>query len=595
MYAPFFGFSKEPFSIAPDPRFLYMSERHREALAHLLYGLSAGGGFVVLTGEIGAGKTTVCRGFLEQVPLHCRVAYIFNPKLSVQELLRTVCDEFGLVLPAAGVDAPTSVKTHVDALNDFLLREHAQGRQAVLVIDEAQSLNAKLLEQLRLLTNLETAERKLLQIILIGQPELRDLLARPELKQLAQRVIARYHLDALSEAETPLYVRHRVAVAAAHATLPFDHAALARLHALSGGVPRRINLIADRALLGAYGQGQHQVTRPMVERAAQEVFGPEAVAPQPARRRLGAPAAWFWGACAGAAMAVLSMLWLGPARMAIPGATPPLAAGAQDVPVTPPAAEAAGGAASASLAAVATPQAAAAGVVQAAAEVLDTLPAPAAGTASNAPQATAADAQGAELVDVQAVLAAAHRQPGMAWRELALRWHVAVGEGDPCAAVLLAQLACFRSPSAGLPGVRMMSRPGVLVLRDAAGRPLYALLVALDDSHATLQVGARRFRWTLETLAAAWRGEFLTLWRTPAGWKEGLDPMNNASLRTWVEARLPAASLAGASGGSAASVSDRVQVYQRAQGLPADGLLGPMTWMRLQRQAGVAEPGLPPL
>ena len=188
MYAPYFGLSKEPFSIAPDPRFLYMSDQHREALAHLLYGLGGGGGFVLLTGEIGAGKTTVCRCFLEQVPARCSVAYVFNPKLTAAELLQTVCAEFGLPVDAAAAAGAPSIKALVDALNAFLLGLHAQGRQAVLVIDEAQSLSADVLEQLRLLTNLETAERKLLQIVLIGQPELRDLLARPELEQLAQRV-----------------------------------------------------------------------------------------------------------------------------------------------------------------------------------------------------------------------------------------------------------------------------------------------------------------------------------------------------------------------------------------------------------------------
>ncbi|MDE2147668.1 MAG: AAA family ATPase, partial [Burkholderiales bacterium] len=268
MYAPYFGLSKEPFSIAPDPRFLYMSERHREALAHLLYGLDGGGGFVLLTGEIGAGKTTVCRCFLEQVPAHCVLAYVFNPKLSAIELLQTVCAEFGIAMPAeAG-----SVKAHVDALNAFLLAAHAQGRQAVLVIDEAQSLDAAVLEQLRLLTNLETAERKLLQIVLVGQPELRELLARPELEQLAQRVIARCHLGALSAAETPQYIRHRLAVAGPAAAMPFDEAALAGIHALTGGVPRRINLLADRALLGAYAQGRARVDRATVRQAAREVF-----------------------------------------------------------------------------------------------------------------------------------------------------------------------------------------------------------------------------------------------------------------------------------------------------------------------------------
>jgi general secretion pathway protein A len=177
MYQQFFGLKREPFSIAPDPRYLFMSERHREALAHLLYGLRGGGGFVLLTGEIGAGKTTVCRCFLEQVPRRCNVAYIFNPKQTVEELLKSVCDEFRIPAERPRAAGTPTAKDHVDALNEFLLKTHAVGQNNVLIIDEAQMLSADVLEQLRLLTNLETNERKLLQIILIGQPELRDMLA----------------------------------------------------------------------------------------------------------------------------------------------------------------------------------------------------------------------------------------------------------------------------------------------------------------------------------------------------------------------------------------------------------------------------------
>jgi len=275
MYAQFFGLRHEPFSIAPDPHYLFMSERHREALAHLLYGLRGGGGFVLLTGAIGAGKTTTCRCFLEQIPADCNVGYIFNPKLTVLELLQTVCEEFHIPLPAGD-----SVKSYVDAINAHLLASHGQGRNNVLIIDEAQNLSAEVLEQLRLLTNLETHERKLLQIILIGQPELREMLARPELEQLAQRVIARFHLDALSVEETAQYIQHRLQVAGLRGAMPFDARACRRIHALTRGVPRRINLLCDRALLGAYAQGQLQVSTKTLDKAAAEVFGESATAPR---------------------------------------------------------------------------------------------------------------------------------------------------------------------------------------------------------------------------------------------------------------------------------------------------------------------------
>jgi general secretion pathway protein A len=295
MYAQFFGLKQEPFSIAPDPRYLFMSERHREALAHLLYGLAGGGGFVLLTGEIGAGKTTVCRCFLEQVPKRCNVAYIFNPKLTVSELLKSVCDEFHIPIPTRPPGTAT-VKDFLDPLNRFLLRTHAVGQNNVLIIDEAQNLSADVLEQLRLLTNLETSERKLLQIILIGQPELRDMLARPELEQLAQRVIARFHLGALSETETAQYIRHRMAIAGLNAPLPFDRPARQRIHEWSRGVPRRINLLCDRALLGAYSASKSRINVEIVDQAAAEVFGKP-----PSGRlarwwaRLALPGALVWG------------------------------------------------------------------------------------------------------------------------------------------------------------------------------------------------------------------------------------------------------------------------------------------------------------
>jgi general secretion pathway protein A len=305
MYASFFGLKHEPFSIAPDPRYLFMSERHREALAHLLYGVKgAGGGFVLLTGEIGAGKTTVCRCLLEQIPKRCTVAYIFNPKLTALELLKTVCDEFHVPYKQERAGHPT-VKDYLDPLNEYLLKTHAIGLNNVLIIDEAQNLSAGVLEQLRLLTNLETSQRKLLQIVLIGQPELRAMLARPELEQLAQRVIARYHLGALTESETAQYLRHRLGVAGLATVNPFSKRAMRRIHQRSRGVPRRINLLADRALLGAYADGVARVDQDIVDKAAAEVFGPDERV-QTLRRI----APWAIGAAAGATLATAAALWM---------------------------------------------------------------------------------------------------------------------------------------------------------------------------------------------------------------------------------------------------------------------------------------------
>jgi general secretion pathway protein A len=275
MYQSYFGLAEEPFSIAPDPRYLYMSQRHQEALAHLLYGVNAGGGFVLLTGEVGAGKTTVCRCLLEQIPESCDVAYIFNPKLTVEELLSTICAEFSITCPPGNI----SVKVYIDCINAYLLEAHARGRHTVLIIDEAQNLSADVLEQLRLLTNLETNQRKLLQIILLGQPELAVMLAQPGLRQLAQRIIARYHLGPLDRQEISAYVQHRLGVSGAQRQL-FPHALMGRLYRLSGGIPRIINVLCDRALLGTYAQSKEKVDGATLKQAAREVFQNPAVQPR---------------------------------------------------------------------------------------------------------------------------------------------------------------------------------------------------------------------------------------------------------------------------------------------------------------------------
>src|SRR5213594_82377 len=248
MYAAYFGLTERPFSLAPDPRYLYLSEAHREALAHLLYGIGEGGSFVQLTGEVGTGKTTVCRALLEQLPPDVDVAMIFNPRLTSIELLAAVCDELRVPYPPG----TTSLKVLVDALSQALLDAHARGRRTVLIIDEAQNLSARVLEEVRLLTNLETTTQKLLQVVLIGQPELADLLSRRNLRQLSQRVTARYHLRPFSEAESQRYVQHRMEVAGQRQAI-FTRQAVRAAHRLSRGIPRLLNTICDRALLATGG------------------------------------------------------------------------------------------------------------------------------------------------------------------------------------------------------------------------------------------------------------------------------------------------------------------------------------------------------
>ena len=560
MYSQHFGLTQDPFSIAPDPRYLFMSERHREALAHLLYGVGgsgrvAGGGFVLLTGDIGTGKTTICRCFLEQIPAHCHVAYIFNPKLTVTELLQSVCEEFHIAAPAQQAQA-ASVKDYIDALNAFLLQRHAQGENCVLIIDEAQNLAPDVLEQLRLLTNLETSERKLLQIVLIGQPELRHMLAQPELEQLAQRVIARFHLDALDAVESTQYIAHRLAIAGHVGANPFDRAALQQIHRLANGVPRRINLLCARALLGAWANGQHRVTRAIVRKAAAEVFGAQRTEGRNngASTRLLSLAALLIATCSAAA----TLFWMNsePALDALPGT-------AGSTPAT----------------AVASSSAALA-------------------IADTAPPATSTPQTQAPLLEVEVLLPQLPQEIQLAWQGLANHTKLAADAGDPCQLTALQLHHCVRASDLTLPQLRQLHRPGILTLALAGAAPRYALLLELDAVAATLQIGAVRHRVRLSSLAKAWHGDFATYWLPPAGYIVGMPALTKGPAVVWLDRHLALAEGAAPSADPSTLLLDealrnRVRAFQRAQGLKPDGQPGPMTFMQLESSTATLSPAAP--
>ncbi len=576
MYVQYFGLKHEPFSIAPDPRYLFMSERHREALAHLLYGVKGGGGgFVLLTGEIGAGKTTVCRCLLEQIPKRCNVAYIFNPKLTALELLKTVCEEFHVPVEAHESGHVFTAKDYLDPFNKFLIETHAVGLNNVLIIDEAQNLAADVLEQLRLLTNLETNERKLLQIVLIGQPELRAMLRRPELEQVAQRVIARFHLDALSEDETAQYLRHRLAVAGLTSAMPFSQRAMQEIHHAARGVPRRINLLADRALLGAYAESVPRVDKRIVERAAVEVFGAERRAERLHALRHPNPWALGLGGLAAGVMLAGLAAWLWPLGGAEPAS---IAAGpeASAVKATP-------GASAPALATAAPAAAAVAGDGNGAA--------PTAAAAASAAAAEAAASAPQFLTGADIVARGAWRSEAEAWRELAPQWGIALPDAaaDPCAAARRASWFCFRTASGGLPLVRQLDRPGFITLRDGSGQPAHALLIGLSPRAATLRIGGDTLDVTLASLANLWQGDFATYWRAPEGYR-GI--LVGGAVGPAVDAL--AAQLAAVRGEPGPTVpvlydnamAARVSAFQKSQGLQADGRAGPTTFMQLARATG---------
>ncbi len=588
MYSQHFGLSQDPFSIAPDPRYLFMSERHREALAHLLFGVSgphstaggSGGGFVLLTGDIGTGKTTICRCFLEQIPAGCHVAYIFNPKLTVVELLQSICEEFHIALNATA-STPATVKDYIDALNAFLLQSHAAGQSSVLIIDEAQNLQADVLEQLRLLTNLETNARKLLQIVLIGQPELRTMLARPELEQLAQRVIARFHLDALTEAESTQYIQHRLAVAGHTGALPFERRALQAIHHLTRGVPRRINLLCGRALLGAWATGVHSVTRSVVKKAAGEVFGVEhATQHSPGvagKAWLLAGAGVLLGAAATAAFTLsdwrpATQLPLQPAKAAAKSASAPSVA-ASALPST--------GASSAASAPASTPFAL-----------------PPAQPASASPAAVASSAPAPALTSLDAVLPQLPGDLTQAWATLSPSWQLAANSADPCAAAAAQQLQCYRTTKLNLPLLRQLGRPGILTLQSDDNTARYAVLVGMTDQTATLQIGTERHTVGLSALAHRWRGDFATLWRAPDGYNPAGRGGATGPAITQLARQLDQLEGTTARATSSApqqldtELKNRVRDFQRSHGLQADGQPGPMTYMQLESALGNNTPRL---
>ena len=319
MFREYFGIKENPFSNTPDPNYLFMSDRHQEALAHLQYGVQGSSGFVLLTGEVGTGKTTLCRCLVEQLPDHIDLALCLNPCLNEAELLATICDELGIDVSDA---RPDSVKDHMDALNKHLLDGHARGRRAVLIIDEAQNLGRPLLERVRLLTNLETSTTKLLQVILIGQPELRETLGRGDMRQLSQRITARYHLDPMSREEADNYIRHRLRVGGLDAGL-ITPGALTEIHARSGGIPRLINSICERSLLGAYAGGKTSIDASLARAAADEVLGREtpgreSLGPPPRRRQGAGAIGWLTGAGLAAATIAGTVVLISMDTVAVP-------------------------------------------------------------------------------------------------------------------------------------------------------------------------------------------------------------------------------------------------------------------------------------
>jgi general secretion pathway protein A len=547
MYTSFFGLSEKPFAITPDPRYLYLSERHAEALAHLLYGINESGGFIQLTGEVGTGKTTVVRTLLSRVPHHADVAVILNPRVTPVEFLLTICEELGLGIAETDRD---SVKQMVDALNRRLLSAHAEGRRIIVLVDEAQNLSIDVLEQVRLLTNLETPTQKLLQIILIGQPELRELLDRTDLRQLAQRITGRYHLKPLSREETKGYVRHRLRVAGATEDI-FTPAALVELHRLSEGIPRVINVACDRALLGAYTQEIKKISAGLVRRAAGEVYG---------RRFLPTWFGWLVGSLGVAALAGSLFLGWQFWRHSNPifSASRALKSAAAAHPATLPATTAA------ALPVVAPPAAAVA-----------------------APK----------LASVNALLEAneANTTDAAAFRRLLSLWGTALSDDrDPCGQAAKAGLSCLEQRGSWAQ-VRTLNRPAILTLTDERGQRHRVVLSSLDDKTATLNLGEHNEKVSLDDLSRDWFGEFTVVWKPKTSHTRLLSLGMQGDEVRWLRRSLNALGGA-ASDPEHADVYDQelaiaVQNFQREHRLNVDGIAGVQTQVVLD--TALADPTSP--
>jgi general secretion pathway protein A len=551
MYTSFFGLAEKPFAITPDPRYLYLSERHAEALAHLLYGINESGGFIQLTGEVGTGKTTVVRTLLSRVPHHADVAVILNPRVTPVEFLLTICEELGLDIADADRD---SVKQMVDALNRRLLQAHAEGRRIIVLVDEAQNLSFEVLEQVRLLTNLETPTQKLLQIILIGQPELRELLDRNDLRQLAQRITGRYHLMPLSREETKGYVRHRLRVAGAPDEI-FTPAALSEVHRLSSGIPRVINVACDRALLGAYTQETRRITAALVRQAAGEVYG---------RRFMPTWLGWVAGGVGSVVLAAgLFTAW----QLWHPGRVPePVAAARHPV------------------------QSAAAAPVAAL---------PAAAAAPPAVISVAPAVTPPPVASIHDLLAdnSANTSDTAAFRRLLSLWGTAMADDkDPCGQAHKAGLSCLEQRGSWAQ-VRALNRPAILTLTDEAGQRHRVVLSALDDKYATLDLGEHNHRVALDDLSRDWFGDFTVIWKPKTLHTRLLTVGMQGDEVRWLRRSLNALH-GGASDPEQADVFDEqlaiaVQNFQREHRLNVDGIAGLQTQVVLD--TALAEPGSPML
>ncbi|WP_318519216.1 ExeA family protein [Photobacterium leiognathi] len=553
MYQDFFGITEAPFSIVPSARFLYLSERHREALTHMLSGLTDGGGFGLLTGEVGTGKTTVLRAMISRLPHQTQVAVILNPALSAHDLLAAICDELGL-----SYESDASFKQLTDIIYRHLMANHAEGRQTLLLVDEAQHLMPDVLEQLRLLTNLETDSRKLLKVVLIGQPELQQLLQQERLRQLAQRITSRYHLLPLTETEVSEYIHYRLT--AVDCLYPvFDASSIKYIAKQTQGIPRLINLVCDKSMQLACQAGTHQVSKPMAVQACEDILSWQVPATASSSRAGGAqrhPSLLLpWGV----AVAVCSALAVGAWHYW------PLPVAPKAAPIEPNQSLYA----VANLSAVETPPS------------LSTTP------VVNTKEATLSRL--AKAID-------GSRKERTAMQNLYRLWgfDTALNQAT-CATSSRISLACFDGKTT-LAKLGLINRPVVVTLEDGAKKPFYAVVYAITDDRIELLLGKERISVSPKWFEARWNGQFSLLWRPPLGDKTSIRFGQNGPRVAWLDQQLNdfLGENSPRKGYFDQSVLDKLRRFQRSQDLTADGIAGPMTLMVLDSAMNLPGPTLQP-
>ena len=528
IYLNHFGLNCEPFSIVPDPGFLYPSSHHRQAVAHLKYGLDREGGFILLSGEVGTGKTTLTRTMLKRLPAHVRVAYVLNSKLVVTDVLASICHELAIDI-AKTADLSFS-KTCIDALNQNLIEAHAEGKKTLVVIEEAQNLSAEVLETLRLLSNLETTTHKLLHILLVGQPELLEILAQKEQRQLNQRVVSRFHLLPLEKNDLANYVNHRLHCAGANRAI-FDNAAMATLFRLTKGVPRLINLICHHSLLAAYATGKKTVAANLVKKAAKEIEQPTAL--KTSNR-------WLWIGLV--TMAVLSAgVFLNSHKLLT-----------DDVPLNP------------------------SQPVKTETVIIE------------------------EIVDQSSIVTEPITPKINPFAALFALWSVDTealfSEEEVVALAAYHGLQVEKLATANWGSIGAIDRPGIVWLKDTAGGLKIHLLHQVSDSHLSLISMSGPETMEIEVFLQAWSGVFLYLWQPSAEIDSLRLGDTNPTALAWLQQVLQEAGnsyqqiITG--GRYNAAIREQVLLFQKRQGINADGVVGRQTIMKLNQ---LTDPSIPRL